>query len=54
MKRQLDMLTRAGLISRWEGDCEWLLGVTFPPKKYGDLRFLCSFVGLNARIVPDK
>ena len=54
MKRQLNMLTRAGLISRWEGDCEWLSGVTFLPKKDGDLRFCCSFVGLNARTVPDK
>ena len=54
MKRQLDMLTRAGLISRWEGYCEWLSGLTFPPKKDDDLIFLCLFVGLNARTVLDK
>ena len=54
IKRQLYMLTRAGLISRWEGDCEWLSGVDFPPKKDDYLRFCCSYVGLNARTVTES
>ena len=31
-----------------------LSGVTLAPKKDGDLRFCCAYVGLNSRTIPDK
>ena len=54
MKEELELLEGAGVINRCEHDTEWLSGVTFPPQKYGNLRFCCTYVALNSRTIPKK